>query len=262
MGIKTIVSNLQEFADYHKVVTTPIIIYVKSGIASVNVNLESISLKVDSILWTTQSSILHLEWASADFSAELITTDADTYNSCNSSESATCAHWHATIGNEALASIFKNTISNLHHAALLQMEGENFAARCVESLYIALHHIEGMLQANEETKLNSAANRTYHQFIGLINEHIATEHEVRFYAQELNITPKYLNDLMQRRLQTAAKDMISKILASLIRHELCHSDVSAKQLASKYNFSDQSSMGKFFKKETGMSPQNFRDSLS
>ncbi len=261
MRISAISSNLKQYSDFHTAIPSPIIIYVKSGIASLSVNLESISLKVDSVLWTTGASTLRIEWASADFNAYFITVDYDTFKQARPSENETFAHRYATLGNEALSNLFRNTISNINNASILQNESQDFLASSVKSLYIAIRHIENALQANEDAKQNSAANRTYHQFMALLNKHIASEHEVRFYAQSLNITPKYLNDLMQRRLQIAAKDMISTILASILRYELSNFDTSAKQLASKYNFSDQSSMGKFFKKETGMSPQNFRDSL-
>ena len=58
-------------------------------------------------------------------------------------------------------------------------------------------------------------------------------------------------------LGKSAKDAISIVLTSLIRHDLLTGDSNIKALASKYNFCDQSSLGKFFKKETGMSPNTF-----
>jgi YesN/AraC family two-component response regulator len=55
-----------------------------------------------------------------------------------------------------------------------------------------------------------------------------------------------------------AKEIITSFLISKIKQEMIMSGKSIKTIAYEYGFSDQSSMGKFFSKNTGMSPSEFR----
>ena len=59
---------------------------------------------------------------------------------------------------------------------------------------------------------------------------------------------------------TVIKDIISKFLVARIKRELIISGNSVQRIAYDFNFCDQSSLGKFFKKATGMSPVAFRRS--
>ena len=52
--------------------------------------------------------------------------------------------------------------------------------------------------------------------------------------------------------------MISIILANQIKRDILESGDSIKGLAYKYGFADQSSLGKFFRKMTGLSPIKYQ----
>jgi len=98
----------------------------------------------------------------------------------------------------------------------------------------------------------------YRNFVELIDEHVNHEHEVSFYAEKMNITPKYLSEICKDRSGHKAKEIISSFLISKIKQEIIMTQKSFKAIAYEYGFSDQSSMGKFFSNMTGMSPGDFR----
>ena len=104
----------------------------------------------------------------------------------------------------------------------------------------------------------SAADTYFRNFINLINDHVVKEHEVAYYAEQLNITSKYLNEVCKLKSGHKAKEIISSILVTFIKRELMYSSKSMKELAAEFNFADQSSMGKFFRKLTGQSPLTFK----
>ena len=108
----------------------------------------------------------------------------------------------------------------------------------------------------------SMADTYFRNFINLINDHVQREHEVAFYAEQLHITPKYLNEICKLKSGHKAKEIISTILVTLVKREITYSSKSMKELASEFNFSDQSSLGKFFRKLTGQSPLTFKRTLS
>lgn len=102
------------------------------------------------------------------------------------------------------------------------------------------------------------ADAYFRHFISCVSDHVATEHEVAFYASHLNITPKYLSDVCKRKSGRTAKDIISLLLASRIKHELITTPKSMKELAAAYGFANQSSLGKFFRKVVGKSPLYYK----
>lgn len=102
----------------------------------------------------------------------------------------------------------------------------------------------------------------FRNFIELIETNVKQNHEVSFYADQLHISPKYLNEVCKLKSGHKAKEIISSFLISKIKQEITMSGKSIKTIAYEYGFSDQSSMGKFFNKMTGQSPGDFRKSVN
>lgn len=249
------VTDLRNYIEYHQLLPEPIILYVLDGDAVVDINLRATQLRADSIIYTTGASIMHLERASADFRAAIITVSRNLFAETAAEQCHVAPeniHACITATDEASQVILRHLIAATEHSCRLADNAAECASHCIRAIYAVIEHL-----LTAKSIAISTADRYLQQFTALIFSHVATEHEVQFYAGQLNITPKYLNELTQRVLGKSAKDAISIILSSLIRHDLLTGDSNIKALASKYNFCDQSSLGKFFKKETGMSPNTF-----
>ena len=104
----------------------------------------------------------------------------------------------------------------------------------------------------------TAADNYLRDFITMVRLNIKKEHEVGFYAEQLHITPKYLNEVCKRKTGHKAKEIISGMLLQQLKVAILVSGKSVKEIAYEYGFADQSSMGKFFRKLTGRSPVVFR----
>lgn len=110
----------------------------------------------------------------------------------------------------------------------------------------------------DEVHVYTMADTYFRDFVTLVSEHSDKEHEVAFYANKLNITTKYLSDICKQKTEKGAKELISQILISKLKREILISGLSLKEISYKYAFADQSSMGKFFRKMTGMSPLAYK----
>lgn len=104
----------------------------------------------------------------------------------------------------------------------------------------------------------SQADLFFRKFIDLVYENVENEHEVAYYAEKLHVNPKYLSEICKQKSGHKAKEVISAFLIAKIKRELLTSGKSVKTVAYDYGFADQSSMGKFFNKMTGMSPSEFK----
>ena len=104
----------------------------------------------------------------------------------------------------------------------------------------------------------SVTDNYFRDFVNLLNDNVRTQHEVAFYADKLNITAKYLGEICKQKSGRKAKEIISSVLLSQLKREIMMSGKSMKVIAFDFGFSDQSSLGKFFRKMTGQSPVLFK----
>lgn len=98
-----------------------------------------------------------------------------------------------------------------------------------------------------------------HRFMQLVREHGRQEHQVSFYAEKLCITPRYLHQVtMQYMDGRSPKELIDEQLTAEIKVLLNQPELSVAEIAERLHFADQSYLTRFFKKNTGMSPKEFR----
>ncbi|MGM9868645.1 MAG: helix-turn-helix domain-containing protein [Sodaliphilus sp.] len=120
--------------------------------------------------------------------------------------------------------------------------------------------VESQIKSGNFSKVPTytMADTYFRDFAYLVADHVESEHEVSFYADRLNITTKYLSDICKQKIGKGAKEMISEVLISKLKRDVKMSGLSLKEISYKYAFADQSSMGKFFRKMTGVSPLEFK----
>ena len=138
----------------------------------------------------------------------------------------------------------------------LGLKHSEVASSAFRSLLILMAGIRG--GNDSQNFIFSHGDIYFKQFVELIDAHVKQEHEVAFYASKLNITPKYLSEVCKSKSGFKAKEIISTFLISKLKQEIVMSGKSIKTIAYEYGFADQSSMGKFFSKITGMSPGEFK----
>ena len=96
------------------------------------------------------------------------------------------------------------------------------------------------------------------RFLNLLSQHIATERSVQFYADQLAVTPNYLNKLSKKTLHKTARSFIDEMVIQESKILLHKSSLSIAQIAEKLFFKDQFHFSKFFKKKTGLNPSAYR----
>ncbi|GAB3843094.1 helix-turn-helix domain-containing protein [Hymenobacter jeollabukensis] len=98
-----------------------------------------------------------------------------------------------------------------------------------------------------------------HQFEELLEQHFRTKKTVQTYAQWLNLTPNHLNALCRRHRGHTASDLIQQRVVVEAQRLLVHSRQPVKQIAAELGFQDASYFGRFFRKRTGLTPDQFRE---
>lgn len=95
-------------------------------------------------------------------------------------------------------------------------------------------------------------------FLRLLPLHFAEHHDIAFYAERLNISTVYLSRVVRQVTGRTVIDYINQFLVMEASFLLRTSDLSISQIAGQLHFSDLASFSKFFSRQKGVSPKEFR----
>lgn len=101
----------------------------------------------------------------------------------------------------------------------------------------------------------------FQEFLNLLVHNYKKEHQVVFYAERIHISTRYLTQIVKRLSGQTVSEYIFQLVHSEARQLLLQPQLSIQQIALQLNFSDQSAFGKSFKRNSGMSPLEFRKQL-
>lgn len=110
---------------------------------------------------------------------------------------------------------------------------------------------------NEESPLKLGDNRIKTVF-ELVEKNFITKRDAGFYASELNITPKRLNEILKDKIGLTLTKILHFRLILEAKREIGYSDKNFKEIAFDLGFNEQAYFSRFFKKETGITPETFK----
>jgi AraC-like DNA-binding protein len=96
----------------------------------------------------------------------------------------------------------------------------------------------------------------------LVELHYRSHHQVAFYADKLNKSPKTLSNIFKLYSNKTPVQVIHERLAQEAKRLFFYSDQSVKEIAYDLGFTDAAHFSHFFKKMTGQSPSELRKSLA
>jgi AraC-like DNA-binding protein len=109
-------------------------------------------------------------------------------------------------------------------------------------------------------KLQDERFHIIRKFNLLVEANFKSEHSVNFYAQQLFKSPKTLSNLFAIFNQSPPSQIIQKRITVEAKRLLCYTDKSIKHITFDLGFEDVPYFSNFFKKNTGFSPSDFRNS--
>ena len=88
-----------------------------------------------------------------------------------------------------------------------------------------------------------------------------TEREVRYYAERLNVSPKYLSATVKRVTGHSVSSYINRATVPILKGFLDDERLSLTQIADRMNFTSLSYFSRYCTKHLGQSPSEYRRSL-
>lgn len=154
-----------------------------------------------------------------------------------------------------------------HQIRLLAQRVKKYASHpygkeiLINGFHIFLFEIGALGQKySEMTRLSfSRQESLVIKFSNLVQQQFRELRTVKKYADQLNVTAKYLTEVVKEYSGKNASEIINDLVILEAKFLLRKSELSIGEIADILHFSDQSFFGKYFKRQTGMSPKAFRE---
>lgn len=238
------------------------------GETSVSFNLHEFRLKKDSMFIFTSKNILQVN-SQQYFKADVIAISPDFMRRINIDIKNMMPLFLKFVENPTLALTPEESRSMRSMIAQIERETRgpetHFSFDIVSGLIAATIYKVGDIMyhylAEHPEGQNNSHNRAeeyFKQFTHLLGEHFREERSVGFYARQLCITPKYLTTLIKRISGQSVSEWIDNYVILEAKTLLKYSTMSIQEIAYYLNFPNQSFFGSYFKRNTGMSPSQYK----
>ncbi len=159
--------------------------------------------------------------------------------------------------NANLKSVFKQSFDELYSEFQL---GENANVDILKSfLTILLFKAKRTLTVNSEVSyLRTRRQEITYDFETLIKQTKKKHKPLSYYADKMNISVIYLSECIKKVTAKTAKQIIDEYLILEAKSLLKKSHHTIFEIASRLGFEDDSNFVKYFKKQTGLTPKQFK----
>lgn len=145
----------------------------------------------------------------------------------------------------------------------IRREQERFdgSAESSHLLTTLLRGVEALFDRAQVTDSSATVPEPYLAFRRAIEQDLGSGHKVRDHARLLGYSERTLTRACQRVTGMTAKGVLDQRLTLEAKRLLAHSDTSAAAIGVQLGFTEATNFGKFFLRNTGQRPAQFRAGL-
>ncbi|MBS5908172.1 conserved hypothetical protein [uncultured Dysgonomonas sp.] len=151
-----------------------------------------------------------------------------------------------------------------HAFIVRQYKKTNYDEAIMKNLLVALmnkvlliHHESGK---GEKMESLTHKEEIFQRFLGLLFRCYKKERTIKFYAGELFLTPSHLTKVIKEASRKSVSQWIDEMVIMSAKAMLKSSDMTVSQISEDLNFSNPSFFGTYFKKRTGYTPLQYKES--
>lgn len=245
------------------------LVLVKGGEGTINIDLNSYPLMKDSVIIIRADSYISVPEIRAEINMIVVTFPREIADATLASHPELMSLFihhrlnPVTIISEGQAECIMEYFNLLRRK--LNMSHTPFTKPKIVSLLQSaiLETLESVNQPFEKkVPAPSRREEIMTNFVTLVKENFRRERSVTYYGESLGFTPKHLSAVVKSITGMTAGDWIDNYVILEAKIMLRSLDLSVQQIADMLNFANQSFFGKYFKHITGLTPTEYRHSIS
>lgn len=257
-------------ADMFKAMTGPVkfaanvSIYFSKGECDAEINLIPHHLKAPYIINFGEHDILKIKNVADDFDASFVVISKRLVD--NMYMFLTNPRIYSMIGSHKIIPVQPEVTGPLEHlySELVKIKADTKATNRYEAVLYTLMSFffyYGMkLFETFKSDIPNERGRIADKFLRLVTDNFRQERFLQFYADQLQVSPKHLAKVVKEQTGYTPTEWVERFIIIEAQILLRNSDMQIQEITDALNFPTQSSFGKYFKKVTGLSPREFRNS--
>ena len=286
-------SGLEEWQDGPQVLTYGAILICRKGKARLNVNYKDWELYEGAVITLFPNDVVELK-VDGDFkspqtengdckSPETENGDCKSPQTANSFQ-AEILKYNPSLLREASLQLEQTVYSSLREDrcrqdtpvvtniingmfGLLKVYFDQSECTCISQLvlcqlkafFIGFHeYLQRNPQYRPDEVKSYRVRELFNRFMMLLEKDYKISRDVNYYAEQMNISSKYLTNIVNQVTGHTPKTIIDQYVILQLKMHLKRTTQSIKEMAWEFHFADVSFFCRYFKKHTGLTPQQIR----
>lgn len=276
-------SGLEEWQEGPQVLTYGAILICRKGKARLNVNYKDWELYEGAVITLFPNDVVELK-IDGDFKSPQ-TENGD----CKSPQTANCFQveilkYNPSLLREASLQLEQTVYSSLRKDrcrqdtpvvtniingmfGLLKVYFDQSECTCISQLvlcqlkafFIGFHeYLQRNPQYRPDEVKSYRVRELFNRFMMLLERDYKISRDVNYYAAQMNISSKYLTNIVSQVTGHTPKTIIDQYVILQLKMHLKRTTQSIKEMAWEFHFADVSFFCRYFKKHTGLTPQQIR----
>lgn len=286
-------SGLEEWQEGPQVLTYGAILICRKGKARLNVNYKDWELYEGAVITLFPNDVVELKVEGDCKSPETENGDfksPETENrDCKSPQTANCFQaeilkYNPSLLREASLQLEQTVYSSLRKDrcrqdtpvvtniingmfGLLKVYFDQSECTCISQLvlcqlkafFIGFHeYLQRNPQYRPDEVKSYRVRELFNRFMMLLERDYKISRDVNYYAAQMNISSKYLTNIVSQVTGHTPKTIIDQYVILQLKMHLKRTTQSIKEMAWEFHFADVSFFCRYFKKHTGLTPQQIR----
>lgn len=286
-------SGLEEWQEGPQVLTYGAILICRKGKARLNVNYKDWELYEGAVITLFPNDVVELkvdgdckspQTENGDFkSPETENGDCKSLQTANSFQ-AEILKYNPSLLREASLQLEQTVYSSLRKDrcrqdtpvvtniingmfSLLKVYFDQSECTCISQLvlcqlkafFIGFHeYLQRNPQYRPDEVKSYRVRELFNRFMMLLERDYKISRDVNYYAEKMNISSKYLTNIVNQVTGHTPKTIIDQYVILQLKMHLKRTTQSIKEMAWEFHFADVSFFCRYFKKHTGLTPQQIR----
>lgn len=286
-------SGLEEWQEGPQVLTYGAILICRKGKAMLNVNYKDWELYEGAVITLFPNDVVELKVDGDCKSPQTENGDCkspETENGdCKSPQTANCFQaeilkYNPSLLREASLQLEQTVYSSLREDrcrqdtpvvtniingmfGLLKVYFDQSECTCISQLvlcqlkafFIGFHeYLQRNPQYRPDEVKSYRVRELFNRFMMLLEKDYKISRDVNYYAEKMNISSKYLTNIVNQVTGHTPKIIIDQYVILQLKMHLKRTTQSIKEMAWEFHFADVSFFCRYFKKHTGLTPQQIR----
>ena len=257
-------SGLEEWQEGPQVLTYGAILICRKGKAMLNVNYKDWELYVGAVITLFPNDVVELK-VDEDFEVEILKYNPSLLREASLQLEQTV---YSSLRKDRCRQdtpVVTNIINGMF--GLLKVYFDQSECTCISQLvlcqlkafFIGFHeYLQRNPQYRPDEVKSYRVRELFNRFMMLLEKDYKISRDVNYYAEKMNISSKYLTNIVSQVTGHTPKTIIDQYVILQLKMHLKRTTQSIKEMAWEFHFADVSFFCRYFKKHTGLTPQQIR----